>query len=138
MNRSEAISHDGVVIRADGDGVVEVSIIAGTACSGCHAKSACGIGSSEEKTISVKTSDSYNTGEKVIVTMDQKQGATAVFIGYVLPFIVLITVFILLFVAGAGELISCLASFAALGIYYFAIWLLRKSIERKFTFKITK
>jgi len=138
MNRSEAISHDGVVIRADGDGVVEVSIIAGTACSGCHAKSACGIGSSEEKTISVKTSDSYNPGEKVIVTMDQNQGAAAVFIGYVLPFIVLITVFILLFVAGVGELISCLASFAALGIYYLAIWLLRKSIEKKFTFKITK
>lgn len=136
MNRSEAISHDGVVIRADGDGVVEVNIVAGTACSGCHAKSACGIGSSEEKTISVSTTNTYKPGEKVIVTMDQNQGTTAVLIGYVLPFIVLISAFIILFIAGAGELISCLASFAALGVYYLVIWLLRKSIEKKFTFKI--
>ena len=136
MNSDKAISHEGVVIRADGNGVVEVSINPGTACSGCHAKSACGMGTGEEKVITVKTSMNYKPGEGVTVTMDQSQGTRAVIIGYVLPFIVLVAVFVSLTVAKAGELISCLAAFAALGFYYLVIWLLRARIEKRFTFKI--
>lgn len=136
MNSDKAISHDGVVIRADGNGVVEVSINPGTACSGCHAKSACGMGAGEEKIITVKTTNTYKTGEVVTITMDQSQGTRAVIIGYVLPFIVLIAVFVSLTLTNAGELISCLGAFAALGFYYLVIWLLRARIEKRFTFKI--
>jgi len=136
MNNSEAISHEGVVIKSAGDGVVEVSINAGSACSGCHAKSACGMGSDTQKIIFIKTTKNYNPGDNVTVTMEQSQGIRAVTIGYILPFVVLITVFIGLTAGGAGELLSALFSFASIGIYYLVVWLMRRKIDENFTFKI--
>ncbi|MCK7534815.1 MAG: SoxR reducing system RseC family protein [Marinilabiliales bacterium] len=41
MQKGETISHEGVVMRTTGDGTAEVEIMTGSACSGCHAKSAC-------------------------------------------------------------------------------------------------
>jgi sigma-E factor negative regulatory protein RseC len=136
MNNSEAICHEGKVTKVNSDGVIEVTITSGSACSGCHAKSACGMGSETQKVISVRTTKSYNPGEKVTVMMEQWQGVRAVVIGYVLPFVVLIAVFIGLTVGGAGELLSALVSFASLGIYYLTVWLLRVKINKNFTFKI--
>ncbi|MFN2313966.1 MAG: SoxR reducing system RseC family protein, partial [Bacteroidales bacterium] len=57
-------------------------------------------------------------------------------IGYIIPFVVLIAAFVVTTVAGAGELASALLSFAALGLYYLTIWLLRGIIGEKFEFKI--
>lgn len=136
MNSTEVISHQGVVTKSDGDGVVEVVINAGTACSACHAKSACGMGSETEKIIRVNTDRHFRTGENVTVTMEQHQGLLAVVIGYVLPLIVLIAAFIIFTMLGLGELFTCLLSFAALGACYLIIWMLRGRIEQKFTFKI--
>jgi O-antigen/teichoic acid export membrane protein len=50
--------------------------------------------------------------------------------------VVLIAAFALLSAAGAGEVAAALLSFAALGIYYTVIWLLRGRIEERFEFKI--
>lgn len=136
MNYSEVISHDGIVTGTDGEGVVEVTITTGTACSACHAGSACGMGSGGLKSIRIKSEKRYTAGEKVTVTMEQSQGKRAVLIGYVIPLAVLVASFIIFSVAGAGELVTCLASFAALAACYFIIWLLRDKIERRFTFKI--
>ncbi len=136
MNSAKAISHEGVVTKADGNGVVEVCILTGTACSTCHAKSACGAGSGETKTVIIKTTREFKPGEKVIVNMEQSQGTLAVSLGYIIPFIVLIASFIIATVSGANELFSCLIAFGALGVYYFALWRLRGTIEKKFTFNI--
>jgi sigma-E factor negative regulatory protein RseC len=68
--------------------------------------------------------------------MQLSQGFRALAIGYIIPFIVLIAAFVITTVAGAGELASALLSFAALGLYYLAIWLLRSKIGEKFEFKI--
>jgi hypothetical protein len=53
-----------------------------------------------------------------------------------IPFLVLIAVFTVLTLSGAGELSSALLSFASLAVYYFIVWLLRGRIEKKFEFKI--
>ncbi len=68
--------------------------------------------------------------------MEQSQGFRALAIGYIIPFVVLISVFIVLTAAGADELGSALLSFASLAVYYFIVWLLRSRIEKKFEFKI--
>jgi len=136
MDYSEVISHDGIVTGTDGEGVVEVAIKTGTACSACHARSACGMGSEETRSVRIKSQKKYSAGEKVTVTMEQSQGKRAVIIGYVIPLIVLIASFIIFSMAGIGELFTCLASFAALAACYLIIWLLRDRIEKRFTFKI--
>ena len=136
MSQGEEITHEGIVLKAPGDGTADVEIVTGSACSGCHAKSACSLGSTDVRTITVKSDAKLNPGDKVMVVMKLTQGFRALAIGYIIPFIVLIAAFAGLTIAGAGELSSALLSFAALAVYYFIVWLLRGRIEKKFEFKI--
>ena len=136
MPQGETITHEGLVIKVPGDGTAEVEIIVAEACGTCHAKSVCSAGKADTKTITVKCGASITPGDHVTVVMQQSQGFRALTIGYIIPFIVLITAFVLCTIVGVGELVSALLSFAALGAYYFVIWLLRKKIEEKFEFKI--
>jgi sigma-E factor negative regulatory protein RseC len=136
MLQGDTITHEGIVLKAPGDGTAEVEIVTGNACSGCHAKSACSLGNSDVRIINVRSDAKLSPGDKVTVVMEQSQGFRALAIGYVIPFLVLIAVFTVLTVAGAGELSSALFSFASLAVYYFIVWLLRSRIEKKFEFKI--
>jgi sigma-E factor negative regulatory protein RseC len=136
MPQGDKITHEGIVLKAPGDGTADVEIITGSACSGCHAKSACSLGNSDVRVINVRSDEKLSPGDKVTVVMEQSQGFRALAIGYVIPFLVLIAFFIALTVAGAGELSSALLSFASLAVYYFIVWLLRGRIEKKFEFKI--
>lgn len=136
MTKGTTISHDGIVKNAPGNGTAEVEIITGSACSGCHARSACSLGNTEVRVINVKSDALLQQGDRVTVVMEQSQGFRALTIGYVIPFVVLMVVFTLLTLAHAGELTSALLSFAALGVYYLAVWIMREKVERKFEFKI--
>lgn len=119
-----------------GDGTAEVEILVAGACSGCHAKSACSAGKTETKVITAKCDIPLHPGDSVKVEMKLSQGFQALLIGYIIPFIVLITAFAASLVAGAGELVSALISFAAIGCWYLAVWLMRGRISEKFEFKI--
>ncbi len=136
MPQGETITHEGRVLRAPGNGTADVEIIAAGACSGCHAKSVCSAGQSDTRVITVKSEAALNPGDHVTVVMQLSQGFRALAIGYIIPFVVLITAFLITTFAGAGELASALLSFAALGLYYLAIWLLRSKVGEKFEFKI--
>lgn len=136
MHKGETISHDGVVLSISGKGTAEVEILAGSACSGCHAKSVCAAGESQVKIITVNDASDLKPGEKVTVMMELSQGFRAVTIGYMIPLAVLVTAFVVSTVAGAGELLCALISVSAVAISYFVIWLSRKSIDKKFEFKI--
>jgi sigma-E factor negative regulatory protein RseC len=136
MPQGDKITHEGIVLKAPGDGTADVEIVTGSACSGCHAKSACSLGDSDVRVINVRSDEKLSPGDKVTVVMEQSQGFRALAIGYLVPFLVLIAVFTVLTVAGAGELSSALLSFASLAVYYFIVWLLRGRIEKKFEFKI--
>ena len=136
MPQGETITHEGLVLRAPGNGTADVEIITAEACSGCHAKSVCSAGKSDTRVITVKSEAALNPGDHVTVVMQLSQGFRALAIGYIIPFIVLIAAFVITTVAGAGELASALLSFAALGLYYLAIWLLRSKTGEKFEFKI--
>jgi sigma-E factor negative regulatory protein RseC len=136
MHQGETITHEGMVLKAPGNGTAEVEITVAEACGGCHAKSVCSAGKSDTRVITVKSDAVLSPGDHVTVVLQQSQGFRALAIGYIIPFIVLIAAFILTTIAGAGELASALLSFAAIGIYYFIIWLLREKIGEKFEFKI--
>ena len=48
MGKSSRVQHEGIV-KSISTQTLEVSIISHSACSGCHAKSACGIADMKEK-----------------------------------------------------------------------------------------
>lgn len=136
MSQGDTITHEGMVLRAPGDGTAEVEIITAEACSGCHAKSVCSAGTSDTRVITVRSNGAVKAGDRVTVVMQLSQGFRALAIGYVIPFLVLIAAFVITTAAGAGELTSALLSFAAIGLYYLAVWILRDKIREKFEFKI--
>jgi sigma-E factor negative regulatory protein RseC len=136
MQQGEKITHEGIVLKAPGDGTADVEIVTGSACSACHAKAACSLGSTDVRTITVKSDAKLKPGDRVTVEMEQSQGFHALAIGYVIPFLVLIAAFAALTVAGAGELGAALLSFATLAVYYLIAWLFRNRIDKKFEFKI--
>ena len=136
MPQGDIITHEGIVVRVPRDGTADVEIVTMEACATCHAKSVCSAGRTDTRIITVKSVPHLDQGDHVTVVMQQSLGFHALAIGYVIPFVVLIVAFTLATVAGAGELLTALLSFAALGLYYFAVWLLRSTIGKKFEFKI--
>ncbi len=132
-------SHDGMV-KAVGNGYVDVEIASTSACASCEAHSKCGFAESKNKTVGVPTSEwqSFEVGETVVVNIDQSRGMLAVWIAYVLPALVMIAAIVALSAVGAAEWLVAVAAIAILALYVAILYLLRRKIEKKFTLTITK
>jgi len=132
---SGTINHDGIVQRADVNSVT-VSIISSSACSGCHAEGSCSMSGKEEKIIEVRGKYNVSAGDHVVVLMKQSMGYTALFLGYLLPLLIVIITLIILISVKIPELSAGLISLAVLVPYYSALWFLRNRINEKFTFTL--
>ena len=129
------IIHKGVVSKSDNESVT-VIITPGSACSGCHAEGSCSLSGKVEKPVIVKGRYNLNEGDNVIVSMKQSTGFTALFLGYVLPLIIVITSLIILVSLSYPELVSGLVSISSLLPYYLILYLFRKRINDSFIFSI--
>jgi sigma-E factor negative regulatory protein RseC len=138
MTNSESagiINHDGIVQRNEGNAVI-VSISSASACSGCHAEGSCTMSGKEEKIIEIYGKYNVKPGDLVTILMKQSMGYSAIFLGYVLPFILVITVLIVMVSLKVPELLSGLTSIAILLPYYIALYTFRKRLNAKFTFTL--
>jgi sigma-E factor negative regulatory protein RseC len=133
------ISHEGVIASLSEDRVT-VKITSYAACTSCHAKGACNMaGNEEEKLLHILVPDSnYRIGEKVRVILARSLGFRALFLGYVLPFLLVLTVLLAMTAAGSNELVTGLASLAVLVPYYVGLKLIRGKVDRQFSFFIQK
>src|SRR4030065_513073 len=128
-----SIEHEGIVKSSDKKSVT-VSIISSSACTGCHAEGICSLSGREEKTVEIPGIYKVVPGESVTVLMKQSSGFAAVFLGYVLPLILVVAMLIILASISAPELTAGLGAIAILIPYYLALYFFRKRINRKFTF----
>lgn len=115
-----------------------VEIVSESACASCHAKGLCGMSESSRKSVQVPTSgwDSYQVGDEVKVVLKASMGHKAVWVAYVAPLVVLMAVLLGMIAAGAGELTAGLCGIAAVGVYYFCIWLLRDRLKDGYVFTL--
>ncbi len=130
---SETIEHERIVQDVDGNSVL-VKIIASSACSGCHAESACGLSGKKEKIIRIKNRYEVSPGDNVTVSMKQSQGFRAVMLGYIIPFIAMTICLVILLSLSFSEMIAAIVSLAILVPYYIILYLFRKRIDESFTF----
>ncbi|OFY40862.1 MAG: hypothetical protein A2Z69_01715 [Bacteroidetes bacterium RBG_13_44_24] len=130
-----SIEHEGIVKSSDKKSVT-VSIISSSACTGCHAEGICSLSGREEKTVEIPGIYKVVPGESVTVLMKQSSGFAAVFLGYVLPLILVVAMLIILASISAPELTAGLGAIAILIPYYLALYFFRKRINRKFTFSL--
>ncbi len=130
-----SIKHDGTVLSVGKDRVT-VCISSASACVGCLAEGSCSLSEQEEKIIDVTGFYNVKPGDRVTVIMNQSMGYAALFLGYLLPLIIVIAVLVTAVSSGLSELPSGLISIGSLAPYYLFLFLFRKRINKKFTFSI--
>jgi positive regulator of sigma E activity len=130
-----SIEHDGIVQKAD-EKSVTVRISSASACSGCHAEGSCTLAGKEEKIIDISGTYNVMAGDIVTVVMKKSMGYIAVALGYIFPFLGVITILIILASLSVPELTAGLASLAILIPYYIILYFFRNRINNKFTFTL--
>lgn len=131
------VGHKGKVLRITPE-VTTVAIEQHSACSECHAAGLCTLSDVVEKAVDVPTKPfaAYNVGDEVEVVLKASMGFKAVWLSYFIPLLVLLAVILLLAAMGTGEVVAGLAGIAAVGIYYFVLWLFRAKLKNEYTFTI--
>jgi positive regulator of sigma E activity len=138
MDSKATVTHDGIVEDITGT-LVRVRFVAHSACSACHAKGVCSISETEEKFVDVtNTLPDLTKGEQVKVIMEQSQGFKAVWYGYGLPLILLLSVIFILYAITGKDAFAALVGIGILVPYYLAVYLLRKRITKSMEFKIRR
>ena len=111
----EEIKHTGIVVSAGPDSV-RVRFEQNSACAGCHAAGYCTATSSEERILDLKGSYNLRSGERVDVSISKSQGYLALFLGYLLPLMILLSVLFVLTGLSVGEVTAALAAAGVKGI----------------------
>jgi len=138
MESRATVAHEGIVEKISGT-QVRVRFLAQSACAACHAKGVCSISNSEEKFVDVEnTSPGLSAGDHVEVILAQSQGFKAVWYGYGLPLVILLTVIFVLYGVTGRDGFSALIGMGSLIPYYLVVYLLRKRITRSIEFKLRK
>jgi sigma-E factor negative regulatory protein RseC len=138
MSAQICIEQQGIVEDVS-DRNVKVKIQQISACALCHVKGLCSMADYTEKIIdTVDTEGNLHAGDKVSITLSRSMGNKAVLFGYMFPFLLFISVLILLTSLSIKEIISGLASLAVLIPYYLGLYLFRERLQKTFKFTIKK
>ncbi|MBN3034152.1 MAG: SoxR reducing system RseC family protein [Bacteroidales bacterium] len=132
-----SVSRQGV-IEAISDTLYIISVPAVSACSECHARGSCRMGHSGTRIIKVPRQGNvdFRVGDAVEVYMKRSLGLRAVFLGYVLPFIILLGALIITVTWMENEAHAALLSLGILVLYYTGLWAFKKHLTSVFKFHI--
>jgi len=84
------IEHEGVITGLD-DNTVKVSLVNVSSCASCHAKAMCNVSETDQKEIEVlRQGQPYKIGEKVRLSYQRSLEFKALFLGYLLPFLLVL------------------------------------------------
>ncbi|HEX5170086.1 MAG TPA: SoxR reducing system RseC family protein [Cyclobacteriaceae bacterium] len=135
---SETIDHIGF-ISAIREGIAYVSLVQVSACATCSSKSACGVGESEKRYFEVPVhGDQWHVGDEVIVRVSAGTGFKALWWGYIMPFLLLLTILVTTIEAGLPEAQAGLLSLGTLLPYYLGLTLFRRGFAKSMSLKILK
>jgi len=133
---SSDIKHIGFVKEIKGSSLI-VNIINQSACSSCHANGACSVSDFQDKEIEISNvSKSYFQGQEVTVVFKESQGFTALFYGYILPFVLVLFTLIIAVSFFKNELIGGLLALAILIPYYITLYFFRHLLKNIFKFEV--
>lgn len=88
---TDYIAHPGIIQSVENDRIM-VMILAESACASCKVKGMCSVAEMKEKIIEVARpeNNTYKAGQQVRVVMQKSLGLKAVFLGYMLPFLIVV------------------------------------------------
>jgi sigma-E factor negative regulatory protein RseC len=137
MGKNSVIEHMGIVSEISDKSIfVELTVM--SACSACHAKAMCSF-DSEKKIIEIfNPTEHFAQGEIVNVVMRESLGKKALVLGYLMPFVVLISTLFIFSGIGIKEGVAGLLAIGMLAPYYLCLYLFKNKIRREFSFNIEK
>jgi sigma-E factor negative regulatory protein RseC len=127
------IEHEGIVQALNG-GKISVKIARETACGDCQAKGSCSAAAGNDSIIEAENSggEDFGIGEKVKVAVYRNSGLRAVFLAFVIPFLLILSVLFVLKFTSVSETAAGLAAIAVLAPYYLLLRVLRHKLNRQF------
>ncbi len=133
---SSVISHKGLVKEITDSSII-VSIVNKSACSTCHAAGACSVADLKEKEIEIPFYESdYSAGDEVTVLFKESAGFSALFFGYIFPFLIVLFTLIIVFYVTGNEAVSGLLALGMLIPYYITLYFLRHYLKKVFKFEL--
>jgi positive regulator of sigma E activity len=138
MDYSGCIGQKGVIEEIS-DGKVSVNITRTIACEGCHAIDTCTMFDSPARKIIVSDpGNDFHIGEEVNVFMKRSMGWKATLLAYFLPFVIMLTILIILNNYRVSELTMGLSVLCVLALYFLCLYFLKDRLKRTFNFILTK
>ncbi len=137
IHSDSLLKHEGVISKITKEGIV-VSLKGNINCEGCKAQSACGVSESNDKEITILSSDnSFKLNDTVDIVLERHLGLKAVFWAYLFPFIVMMFVLIISSYF-FSEWIAGILSFSVLVPYYFMLFIFNNKFKKAFKLSILK
>ena len=133
----DSIRHNGIVERVDGEMVI-VRIAQTSACAACHAAKMCMASESREKRIEARMTEPLQVGDEVEVLVREQAGWLAVFLAYIIPFLLLVAAVAGFDRMGWSEAKAGTGALISVAVYYVILRLFRDKLQRKFTFWVRK
>ena len=136
---SEKVCKEGIIRRLEGR-KVWVEVVVSSACGGCAAKNLCNISEKKNELVEAENflGEDFVVGETVQIQMQQKLANKAVVLGYLLPFIILITGLFGCYALTHIEWLSVLAGIGLTAIYYIILKLMDKRLAKEFVLYVSK
>lgn len=123
------------------EGLVEVEFVTESACADCKAKGLCGVDEGNKRFVTVPEPMAryFAVGEEVMIGVSERTGMRAAVWAYIFPFFVLLgSLLVGLRMLNWPETTAGLAALGLVAVYYFALFVFRRRIEREIVFKIRK
>jgi len=138
MNSSVCFEQKWIIESIDNQRI-RIRIDRESACGHCNAKSICGLPGLSERTIEADGSpQEYHIGDQVQVMITRGMGNRAIILGYLVPFILLVTVLAILTAFSLPEWIAGISAIVILVPYYIILYFFRESLRKKIVFAIHK
>ena len=135
---STKISHSGIV-ESISEGCVQVRILQTSACAACKVAGHCHASESKEKIVDVLNAGDTShlkVGDSVIVSASRDVANRALLLGFGVPFLILVSVLIIMLQLVSDEGLAALVALSALLPYYGLLYLMRDRIQQKMAFSI--
>ncbi|MDT8308898.1 MAG: SoxR reducing system RseC family protein [Bacteroidales bacterium] len=133
----EIVEHPGIITDINRDKLV-IKILQLSACASCHSKAMCGVAGMEEKIVETPrlSGIDHKIGDKVTLVMKRTSGNRAVFLGYYLPFLIVVITLIVMLSITQNEGLSGLVSIGILLPYYLVLFIIKDRITKKMEIRV--
>lgn len=135
---SNDIEHLGRIEGITGNRVM-VNFISQSACASCQAKGVCSVSEVQEKSVETDNPGfEFKVGDQVKIILQQSMGFKALFLAYVFPLILVLVFLIALSGILNNEGLAGILSLGGIAAYYGVLFLMRKKVDKQFSFVLKK